>query len=60
MFFQAINLSFLEFYIMSPASPAIIKQVREAIAAWPDFARAARVSEVETNRISQYHSLIPS
>jgi len=38
----------------------IIKQVREAIAAWPNFARAARVSEVETNRISQYHSLIPS
>lgn len=33
----------------------IIRQVREAVAGWPDFASEARVNEVETRRILEHH-----
>lgn len=36
----------------------VIKQVREAVAAWPDFAEQAGVSPVETKRILEHHSLL--
>jgi serine/threonine-protein kinase HipA len=36
----------------------VIKQVREAVAVWPDFARQAGVNPVETNRILEHHSLL--
>lgn len=35
----------------------IMRQVRDAMAAWPDFARKAGVSEVEASRIAQHHPL---
>ncbi len=38
-------------------SRKIVRQVRDAIAAWPDFAREAGVSEIERSRIFQHHSL---
>ncbi len=36
----------------------VIRHVREAVAAWPDFAEQARVSPVETKRILEHHSLL--
>ncbi len=36
----------------------VLKQVREAVAAWPDFANHAGVSPAETNRIIEHHFLI--
>ena len=36
----------------------VIKQVREAVAAWPDFARQAGVKPAEANRILAHHSLL--
>jgi serine/threonine-protein kinase HipA len=36
----------------------VLKQVREAVAAWPDFADHAGVSRSETNRIIEHHFLI--
>ena len=40
------------------AAPKLLKQVRDAVAAWPDFARQAGVSPAETNRILAEHSLL--
>jgi serine/threonine-protein kinase HipA len=39
-------------------APKVLKQVREAVAAWPDFAGQAGVSTTETNRILERHSLL--
>jgi serine/threonine-protein kinase HipA len=36
----------------------VVRQVQEAIAAWPDFARQAGVSPVESNRIREHHYLL--
>ena len=37
-------------------APKVLKQVREAVAAWPDFAGQAGVNTNETNRILEHHS----
>lgn len=37
-------------------APKVLKQVREAVAAWPEFAKEAGVSSSETKRIHQQHS----
>jgi serine/threonine-protein kinase HipA len=39
-------------------APRVLKQVREAVAAWPDFAVQAGVSTGEMNRILANHSLL--
>jgi serine/threonine-protein kinase HipA len=39
-------------------APKVLKQVREAVAAWPDFAGQAGVNTTETNRILEHHSLL--
>jgi len=39
-------------------APKLMKQVREAVAAWPDFAGHAGVNTTETNRILEHHSLL--
>jgi serine/threonine-protein kinase HipA len=39
-------------------APKVLKQVREAVAAWPDFAGRAGVNTTETNRILGHHSLL--
>jgi serine/threonine-protein kinase HipA len=36
----------------------VMKRVREAVAAWPDFAGQARVNEAETKRIQEHHTLL--
>jgi serine/threonine-protein kinase HipA len=36
----------------------VIKQVREAVAAWPDFAEQARVTPAEARRIREHHLLL--
>jgi len=36
----------------------VLKQVRDAVAAWPDFAGQAGVSEIETERIQEHHTLL--
>jgi len=36
----------------------VISQVHDAVAAWPDFARQAGVSPVESKRILEHHSLL--
>ena len=36
----------------------VIRQVQDAVAAWPDFARHAGVSPVESNRIREHHHLL--
>ena len=36
----------------------VIQRVREAVAAWTDFAKQAGVSPVETKRILEHHSLL--
>lgn len=39
-------------------APKVLKKVREAVAAWPDFAGQAGVNTTETNRILERHSLL--
>jgi serine/threonine-protein kinase HipA len=39
-------------------APKILKQVREAITAWPDLAGQAGVDTIETNRIRDHHALL--
>ena len=39
-------------------APKVLKQVREAVAAWPDFAGQAGVNTTEMNRILEHHSLL--
>lgn len=39
-------------------APKVIRQVREAVVAWPDFARQAGVKPAEANRILAHHSLL--
>jgi serine/threonine-protein kinase HipA len=39
-------------------APKVLKHVREAVAAWPDFAGQAGVNTTETNRILEHHSLL--
>ena len=39
-------------------APKVLKRVREAVAAWPDFAGQAGVNTTETNRILEHHSLL--
>lgn len=39
-------------------APKVLKQVREAVAAWPDFAGQAGVNTAEMNRIIEHHSLL--
>jgi len=39
-------------------APKVLKQVREAVAAWPDFAKQAGVNPIEANRILEQHSLL--
>ncbi len=36
----------------------VIRQVQDAVAAWPDFAKQAGVSPVESNRIREHHYLL--
>jgi serine/threonine-protein kinase HipA len=39
-------------------APKVIKQVREAVAAWPDFAEQAGVNPVEIKRVLAHHTLL--
>jgi serine/threonine-protein kinase HipA len=39
-------------------APKVLKQVREAVTNWPDFARQAGVKPAETHRILEHHSLL--
>lgn len=39
-------------------APKVLKKVREAVAAWPDFAGQAGVNAAERNRILEHHSLL--
>lgn len=39
-------------------APKVLKQVREAIAAWPDFAEQAGVNQVEVKRVQEQHILL--
>ncbi len=39
-------------------APKVLTQVREAVAAWPDFAVQAGVNLVETKRVQEHHSLL--
>lgn len=39
-------------------APKVLKQVREAVALWPDFAKQAGVNPSEMKRIHQQHSLL--
>ncbi|MBC7964011.1 MAG: type II toxin-antitoxin system HipA family toxin [Steroidobacteraceae bacterium] len=39
-------------------APKVLKQVREAVTVWPDFARQAGVNPTEINRISEHQSLL--
>lgn len=39
-------------------APKVLKQVREAVAAWPDFAVQAGLKLVEMNRIREQHALL--
>jgi serine/threonine-protein kinase HipA len=39
-------------------APKVVKQVSEAVAAWPEFARRAGVGEAEVARISGHHRLL--
>jgi serine/threonine-protein kinase HipA len=36
----------------------VLKQVREAVTAWPDFAIQAGVNLAETKRVQEHHSLL--
>lgn len=36
----------------------VLKQVREAVAAWPDFAEQAGVKQAEVRRVQEHHSLL--
>jgi serine/threonine-protein kinase HipA len=36
----------------------VLKQVREAVAAWPDFAVQAGVKQAEVRRVQEHHSLL--
>lgn len=40
------------------SAPKVLKQVKEAVAAWPDFASQAGVKQNETKRIVEHHSLL--
>lgn len=40
------------------SAPKVLKQVNEAVSAWPDFASQAGVMQHETNRIVEHHSLL--
>ncbi len=37
------------------SAPKVLKLVNEAVAAWPEFARAAKVSSAETKRVGGHH-----
>lgn len=37
------------------SAPKVLKLVNEAVAAWPEFARAANVSAAETLRVGEHH-----
>jgi serine/threonine-protein kinase HipA len=39
-------------------APKVLKQVREAVAAWADVARQAGVNLVEAKRVQEHHSLL--
>lgn len=39
-------------------APKVLKQVREAITAWPDFAEQAGVNQIEVQRVQEHHSLL--
>lgn len=39
-------------------APHVLKEVREAVASWPDFAAQARVSTRETTRVREHHRLL--
>jgi serine/threonine-protein kinase HipA len=39
-------------------APKVLKQVREAVTAWPDFAGQAGVNTTEIHRILEHHSLL--
>ena len=36
-------------------APRVLQHVGEAVSAWPDFARQARVSATEVSRIREHH-----
>ncbi len=38
-------------------APRVLQQVKDAVSAWPDFAREASVNAAETKRIRLHHSL---
>jgi len=40
------------------AAPRLIAEVREAVAAWPEFARRARLSTEAMDRIRHQHALL--
>ena len=37
------------------SAPKVVKLVNEAVAAWPEFARVAKVSSAETKRVGEHH-----
>jgi len=37
------------------SAPKVLKLVNEAVAAWPEFARVAKVSDAETLRVGEHH-----
>jgi len=39
-------------------APKVLRQVREAVAAWPDFAGQAEVNPIAVSRIRGNHSLV--
>lgn len=40
------------------SAPKLISQVRDAVAAWPDFAACASLNQMEVDRISPHHHLL--
>jgi serine/threonine-protein kinase HipA len=40
------------------AAPKLLKQVAEAVAAWPEFAAEAGIGNEETQRIRGHHTLL--
>jgi serine/threonine-protein kinase HipA len=40
-------------------APRVLQQVAEAVSAWPDFARRAKVSASEVTRIRDHHQQLP-
>jgi serine/threonine-protein kinase HipA len=39
-------------------APKVIDAVKEAVKAWPEFAQAAEISQMEISRIASYHLML--